>query len=37
LITAWRRAERLQLEIDELAARHAALVAERAMLVAKLD
>lgn len=31
-----QRGERLQIEIDELAARHAALVAERAMLVAKM-
>ncbi len=31
-----QRAKRLHIEIDELAQRHAALVAERAMLVAKL-
>jgi hypothetical protein len=31
-----QRAERLQIDIDQLAARHAALLAERAMLVAKL-
>jgi hypothetical protein len=31
-----QRAERLQIEIDELAARHAALVTERTTLTAKL-
>ena len=32
-----QRAERLQIEIDELAARQAALNAERALLVAKFS